>query len=143
MQYWFFRYLGRVPPPWIMEPVYDTQHSSQRVPDTRYLYDDVPLQSVARAWIPLGTLLDMDARSHTYHGLRPLSKGPANSLAEAVRAVVRPGFLPIDFLLHEDPNVGPHRRFIRRNPGCLDWASAWPKSVGDPRWGPAQLIENR
>ena len=143
VQYWFFRYLGRVPHPWVMEPIYDTQHSSQSVPDPRPLYDDTPLQSVARAWIPLGTLLDPEARSHTYQGLRPLSKGPANSLAEAVQKVVYSAALPFGALLHGNPNVCPHRQFLRQHPGCLDWTTAWPTSVGDPRWAPAQLVERR
>jgi hypothetical protein len=143
VQFWFFRYLGRVPPPWIMEPIYDTQHPSQAVPDPRPLYDDIPLRAVARAWIPLGTLLDPDARSHTYRGLRPMSKGPANSLAEAVLQVVYPEGLPHDMLRQENPNVCPHRQFLHRYPGCLDWASAWPSRVGDPWWAPALLVEER
>ncbi len=143
MQYWFFRYLGPVPLPWVMEPVYDLQQSHYSNPDTRPLYDDVPLQSVARSWVPLGVLLDPRAPSHTYLGMRPFSKGPANSLAQAVAEVVRPGPLPGRYETQDDSIVGPHRDFLRQNPGALGLASAWPTQVGDPSWAPAQALEAR
>ncbi len=128
----------------MLEPVYDFQHYYFSNPDTRHLYDDTPLQSVARGgWIPLGTLLGPRAEAHTYHGIRPSSKGPTNSLAQAVLEVVRPGPLPGNYPNHADATVTQHRLFLRQNPGALGWAKAWPTLVGDPRWAPAQALEAR